>query len=148
MTPEEEIKKQAEEQEKKAKEIIDSTIRIPLTDKQAGILRKIVEDKKRLEQEFGKLNEKETELVTFTLEFKGIDQKQVQELKLSELGDALVVVMKSTEKKDNNKDLKASVMEISASVNGKDKINLSKEGAEKIIETLSKEVTKEHLKAK
>lgn len=148
MTPEEELKKQAEEQEKKAKETIDLSIRIPLTDKQAGILRKITLDKKRLEEEFARLGEKETDLITFMLEFKDIKQKDVQEIKLSELGDALVVVMKPTEKKDNNKDLKESVMEISASVNGKDKINLSKEGAEKIIETLNKEVAKENLKAK
>lgn len=147
MTPEEELKKQAEDQEKKAKEIIDSTTRIQLTEKQSGILRKIVEDKKRLEQEFNKLNEKETELITFTLEFKGINQKNVQEIKLSELGDALVVVMKPTEKKEIITEDKKPVMEIKGEHNMIGDHNTQNNGVQRE-GSLKPEVYKESLKTK
>lgn len=105
MTPEEELKKQVEDQEKKAKETIDSSIRIPLTEKQASILQKITLDRKRIQEEFTRLGEKESDLVTFIFEFKEINQKDVKEVKLSETGDALIVTMKPIEKKlENNLD--------------------------------------------
>lgn len=138
MAPEEELKKQAEEQEKKAKETIDNSLRIPLTDKQAGILRKITLDKKRLEEEFAKLGEKENDLITFMLEFKDIKQKDVQELKLSELGDALVVVMKPVAKKDEPKvDEKKPTMQVNGENNvignhNTQNVGIQKEGGLKL----------------
>lgn len=98
MAQDDNLKKQVKNIEAKSKVIIDNTIRIPLTEKQASIIRKVAMDKQVLEKEFNKLNEKESELITLALEFKAIDQKKVEQVKFSELGDALVVIMKPEEK--------------------------------------------------
>lgn len=98
MAQDDNLKEQVKNIEAKSKVIIDNTIRIPLTEKQASIIRKVAMDKQVLEKEFNKLNEKESELITLALEFKAIDQKKVEQVKFSELGDALVVIMKPEEK--------------------------------------------------
>lgn len=148
MTPDEELKKQVEDQEKKAKETIDSSIRIPLTEKQASILKKIALDKKKVEEEFARLGEKESDIVTFIFEFKQINQKDVKEIKLSELNDAMIVTMKPLEKKETISEDKKSVMEIKGEHNMIGDHNTQNNGIQKEGELKEKDMRKEPLKAK
>jgi hypothetical protein len=86
--------KQVKQVEEANKTLIENTVLIPLGKKQVDILKNILEEKAKLQSQYAILEKQEGNLITFAIEFKGIDETKIQQVRLSNAQDSLVVLLR------------------------------------------------------
>jgi|SRR5688572_761835 len=83
---------QAKDAELENKDLIERTIKIPLTPKQLVIIQEISNDRQVLQDKLTANNKREQDIISFVLEFKEIDAENTEGIRL--VGKDIVVVMK------------------------------------------------------